>query len=71
MNHGSLTAYIYHGCRCDPCRAAMRDHMRAYQPRYRADRIARGVCIDCPGPLVPGRQRCEVHLERARRRKNR
>ena len=38
MNHGTTTAYMQHGCRCDVCRTS---HSR-HQKRYRLDR-ARGV----------------------------
>jgi len=38
MKHGTTTAYLQHGCRCDECRS---NHAR-HQKRYRLDR-ARGV----------------------------
>ena len=31
--HGTLGGYVHHGCRCAPCRTAMRAYMRAYQQR--------------------------------------
>lgn len=31
MKHGTLSGYRYHGCRCDGCKAAIRDYMRFYR----------------------------------------
>ena len=31
MNHGSLTAYAKHGCRCEPCRAAAAKASKAWR----------------------------------------
>lgn len=38
MKHGTTTAYLQHGCRCEACKA----HQSRHQKRYRLDR-ARGV----------------------------
>lgn len=56
MNHGTLTAYVHHKCRCEECR---RTHYRYYK-RYRMEKI-RGVdkLVD-PAPM-------HAHVERLKR----
>lgn len=34
--HGKYNTYVYYGCRCDPCRAANREHTAEFQRRARA-----------------------------------
>lgn len=44
--HGTYSYYHNHKCRCDECKAAHRDHMRAWRERartYPADQIPHGV----------------------------
>ena len=38
-----------------------REHVR----KYRQSQKAAGLCIECPAPAVPGRVRCQHHLEAA------
>ena len=33
--HGSLTMYSHHKCRCDPCRLAWNEHSKLYRREYR------------------------------------
>ena len=56
------------GVRCQECARKHRDHAatpRARKMAYvcRALRPSRGLCIDCPDPVEPGRNRCRVHLD--------
>lgn len=56
--HGKYARYVA-GCRCDACKAANRDYVRAYRRRGK-DREVRGRLGDCaPGlgwPRYPGEQ---------------
>lgn len=56
MTHGTLTGYTTHGCRCDPCRQAMRAYHQSR--KVEVDREALrdvllemfplGLTDDCP-----------------------
>lgn len=37
VTHGTLTAYSYHSCRCEPCREGYREYQRAYYLKRRAE----------------------------------
>lgn len=39
-----------------------------WQKRYRADKVARGICAICLRPCYQGKKACREHLERKRRR---
>lgn len=41
VTHGSLRGFDL-GCRCEPCAAKRRDHMRQYMREYRAGLRRRG-----------------------------
>lgn len=34
--HGTITAYLYWGCRCERCMKSNRDRQREYMRHYRA-----------------------------------
>jgi hypothetical protein len=64
MTHGRRSTYLYHKCRCDPCRAA--------NAAYQYDRTRRGKpiandqmrrCTDCDTILsrYNTRPRCALH----------
>lgn len=54
------------GVRCEECARAHRAYAAAHRPQEwlaRAIRPMRGLCLSCPRPIVPGRCRCQFHLD--------
>lgn len=61
---GSVFKTKRQGC-CTPCST---EYRRAFAQRDKARRLSVGLCVcaGCKSPLVAGRQRCVLHLAKAR-----
>lgn len=54
------------GVRCVECTRKHRAYAASHRPEEwlaRAVRPMRGLCLSCPAPVVPGRNRCQRHLD--------
>lgn len=58
IEHGTLSAYTKHGCRCDPCREFWNAYMRWWRARKQGR--LHGTCPTCTCP-TPDRPRPTAH----------